>query len=115
MGTDFLRNVRERHTKSWRYGLQHAAADMFAPAKKVRRVVRATGDSGAKVCVQQDLILRLLPGEKVVASAGVHQVATVDKPSKALVKQLKEKHNAARGTVYRVHEDSCSLELLLED
>ena len=55
------------------------------------------------------------PEQKVVASDGVHQVATVDKPPKALVKQLKEQHNAARGTVYRVHEDSQHLELLLED
>lgn len=115
MGTDFLRNKRERHSKAWRTGLQHAAADMFAPAKKVRRVVRATSDSDAKLCPQQDVILRLLPGEKVVASNGVHQVATVDKPPKTLVKRLKEQHNAAHGTVYRVHDDSRNLELLLED
>jgi hypothetical protein len=115
MGTDFLRNKRERHTKSWRFGLQFAAVDMFAPVKKVKRVVRATSDSDAKLCLQQDVMLRLLPGEKVVASDGVHQVATVDKPPKALLTQLKQQHNAARGTVYRLHEGSCSLELLLED
>lgn len=115
MGTDFLRNKRERHSKAWRAGLQYAAQDMFAPANKVRRVVRATSGSDAKLCPQQDVILRLLPGERVVASNGLHQVATVDKPTKALVKQLKEQHNAARGTVHRVHKDSRNLELLLED
>lgn len=115
MGTDFLRNKRERHTKAWRRDLAFAANDMFAGAARVRRVVRATGEQGASLTVQQPVLLRLIPGGKVVASDGVHQVATVDKPSAALLARLKEHHNVAAGKVYRIHARSDALELHLED
>lgn len=115
MGTDFLRNKRDRHFKSWREGAPQAASDMFAQVTKVRRVVRATRDSSARLCIDQGVLLRRTHDGKVVASDGVHQVATVDKPSRALLHKLKVQHDAAFCRVSVVNPESSNLELLLED
>lgn len=115
MGTDFLRNKRERHTKSWRHGLQAAAADMFAQVSKVRRVVRATAECDVKLAKNESVLFRMTPTGKVVASDGVHAVATVEKPSRALLAKLKLHHNTARGKVHRIHPGTGSVDLLLED
>jgi hypothetical protein len=115
MGTDFLRNKRQRHTKSWRYGLRNAAADMFAQVTKVRRVVRAKTDADVKLSPNDSVLFRMTPGGRVVASDGLHPVATVEKPSRALLAKLKLHHNAAHGKVHRIHPGTGSVELLLED
>ena len=115
MGTDFLRNKRERHEKAWRRNLANAANDMFAPAPKVRRVIRAKSEPQLSLVPQQPVLLRLIQGGKVVASDGVHQVATVERPSAALLATLKEHHNVAPGKVRRVNCQTNSVELQLED
>lgn len=115
MGTDFLRNKRDRHFKTWREGAPRAASDMFAQVTKIRRIVRATSDASARLCVDQNVLLRRTHDGKVVASDGVHQVATVDKPPRALLEKLKVQHDAACGRVSRVNPESGNLELLLED
>ncbi|AOS80772.1 MULTISPECIES: hypothetical protein [Hydrogenophaga] len=88
---------------------------MFVQVTKVQRIVRATSGAGARLCVDQNVLLRRLPDGKVVASDGVHQVATVDKPPRALLDKLKAQHDAACGRVSRVSPESGNLELLLED
>ena len=115
MGTDFLRNKRDRHFKSWREGAQLAASDIFAQVTKVRRIVRATSDANTRLCVNQSVLLRRMPDGQVVASDGVHRVAIVDKPSRALLEKLNVQHNAACGRVSRVIPESGNLELQLED
>jgi hypothetical protein len=50
-----------------------------------------------------------------VASDGVHPVATVEKPPRALLAKLKLHHNAAHGKVHRIHPGTGNVELLLED
>lgn len=115
MGTDFLRNKRDRHFKSWREGAPRAASDMFAQVTKVQRIVRATGDANTRLCVNQDVLLRRTPDGKVVASDGVHQVAIVHKPPRALLDKLKAQHDAACGRVSRINLTSGNLELQLED
>lgn len=115
MGTDFLRNKRERHEKSWRRNLATAANDMFAPAPRVRRVIRAKGEPDLSVKPEQPVLLRLIQGGKVVASDGVHKVATVERPSAALLATLKQHHNMAPCKVHRVDQATNNLELQLED
>lgn len=115
MGTDFIRNIRERHKKAWRYGLARVESDWVAQAAPVMRVVRAKQSSGAKLTEDQAVLLRLVSERRVVATAGIHEVATLESPSAALVKSLEARHGMAAAKVHRVFRSAARVDLLMED
>jgi hypothetical protein len=115
MGTDFLRNKRERHTKAWRHGLARTEGDWIADAPRVTRVFRAKAAIPCSLAANQPVVLRLVANNAVVASAGIHEVATLIKPSAALVTQLTQHHGVGAAKVQRVSNSSDRVDLLVED
>jgi hypothetical protein len=115
MGTDFLRNKRERHSKAWRQGIAHTEGDWIAESARVTRVFRAKGVGAAGLAANQPVLLRLVANNKVVASSGVHTVATVDKPSLALVAQLAKSQGVCTAKIQRVSKSNQHLDLLVEE
>jgi ATP-dependent helicase YprA (DUF1998 family) len=115
MGTDFLRNKKERHTKAWRQGISRTESDWITAAPRVTRVFRAKGIGSLQLAANQAVVLRLLAGNRVVASVGVHEVATLVKPSLGLVKRLKESQGIGAATVHRTAASAHRVDLIVEE
>lgn len=115
MGTDFLRNKRERHTKAWRQNLARVEGDWIAQMTPVRRIFRAQGTESLALAANQPVVLRLVSDNQVVASVGVHQIATLLKPSLALVEHLKASHGVGVATVQRAPSSTQRVNLVVED
>lgn len=114
MGTDFLRDKRQRHTKAWLGDMDEASFDLFADVSKLTRIIRARATTPTALVVDQHVTLRLLEDGDVVASDGIHAVASVTKPSVALRQQLKESNGICLAEVRKVSE-SGRIELLIEN
>ena len=115
MGTDFLRNKRERHTKAWRQSIARIEGDWLAQTTPLRRVFRARGAENLSLAANQPVVLRLVSDNQVVASVGVHQVATLLKPSLALVEHLKASHGVGVAKVQRASASTQRVDFVVED
>lgn len=115
MGTDFLRNKRERHTKAWRQGVAQTEGDWIAGTPRIKRVFRAKPEEHAALTVNQEVVLRLVADNKVVASVGVQQVASLVRPTLALVERLKQCHGIGVATVQKTEPSAARLDLVVED
>jgi hypothetical protein len=114
MGTDFLRNKKERFRKAWRHGVAQTESDWLVGTPRVTRVFRATSYGPSTLVVNQSVQLRLVADNQVIASAGLTQVARLVKPSTALLEQLHRHHGVGTATVQRVSPASCRVDLLIE-
>ena len=101
MGNDYLASKKDRETKAWRRGVAQTEGDWLAGESRVKRVFRAKGAGPCGLTVDQPVVLRLVSDNQVVVSAGVHAVATLSKPSLALVEHLKRSHGVGLATVQR--------------
>lgn len=116
MGTDFLKNVRDRHQKAWRRNMLRAAnADLFVAAAPVRRVVKAKCEADVRLKRNEQVLLRLMPTGSVAVCQGVFQVAEIQKPRKSLVLKMQEHQSMAFGQVRRVKPKEHLLEVTLEE
>jgi hypothetical protein len=115
MGTDFLRNKKERFSKAWRHGVAQTESDWLASTPRVTRVFRAKSDGPCTLAANQPVLLRLVADNQVVASSGVALVATLVKPSTALLEQLRGRQGVGTATVQRVSAASCRVDLLVEE
>lgn len=115
MGTDFLRNKRARHTKAWRQGVTQMEGDWIAGAPRIKRVFRAKPEENTALAVNQEVVLRLVADNQVVASVGVQKVASLIKPSLALVERLKQCHGIGVATVQKTEPTAARLDLVVED
>lgn len=114
MGTDFLRDKRQRHTKAWREDMNDASFDLLADVSRLTRIVRARATTPTALVLDQHLTLRLLEGGEVVASDGIHAVASVINPSMALRQQLSDSNGICLAEVRKISE-SGRIELLIEN
>lgn len=116
MGTDFLRNKRDRHKKSWRRNVAWAgSSDLFVANAPVRRVFKAKCDADVRLKRNEQVLLRLLPTGSVAVCQGVFQVAEIEKPRKSLVLKMKERQCLAYGQVRRVKPKEHLLEVTVEE
>lgn len=116
MGTDFLKNKRDRHRKAWRRNVMNAAnGDLFVAAAPVRRVVKAKCEADVRLKRNDQVLLRLTPTGSVAVCQGVFQVAEIEKPRKSLVLKMKDRQCMAYGQVRRVKAKEQLLEVALED
>ncbi len=116
MGTDFLRNKRERFIKAWRHGVAQTESDWLAVASpRIKRVFRAKSDGPCLLAANQPVLLRLVADNQVVASAGIALVATLVKPSTALLEQLRNRQGLGTAVVQRVSADTGRVDLLVEE
>lgn len=115
MGTDFLRDKRERHTKAWRQGIARTEGDWIADAPRVTRVFRAKSAGATELAANQPVGLRLIADNQVVATDGVHAVATLLKPSLALVEKLKRSQGLGSAKIQRASKSSDRVDLVVEE
>jgi len=115
MGTDFLRNKKERHTKAWRHGIARTEGDWLADSPRVTRVFRAKGAGAVRLAANQSVVLRLVANNQVVASVGIHEVATLVRPSLALVEQLKKSQGMGTARVQRAPLSADRVDLAVEE
>jgi hypothetical protein len=115
MGTDFLRNKRERFTKAWRHGVAQTESDWLVGTPRISRVFRARSDGPCLLTANQSVLLRLLADNQVVASAGISAVATLVRPSTALLEQLRNRQGFGTAVVQRVSPDVGRVDLLVEE
>jgi len=115
MGTDFLRDKRERHTKAWRHDILRVQGDWVADAPKVKRVYRARASGLVRLLPNQRVVLRLIATDQVVASIGVCEVATITKPPEALVQQLRDSQGVKSAKVEKSSNTTLRVDLLVED
>jgi len=115
MGTDFLRNKRERFTKAWRHGVAQTESDWLAAGQRVTRVFRAKSDGPCTLTPNQSVLLRLVADNQVIASTGISQVATLVKPSTALLEKLRVRQGVGMAVVQRVSATSSRVDLLVEE
>jgi len=115
MGNDYLASKKDRETKAWRRGVAQTQGDWVAGESRVKRVFRAKGTGPCGLAVNQPVVLRLVSDNQVVVSAGVHAVATLAKPSPALVEHLKQSDGVGLATVQRVSKSADRVELVTEE
>lgn len=115
MGTDFLRNKKERFNKAWRHGVGQTESDWVAGTPRVTRVFRARSDGPCTLAAKQPVLLRLVTDSQVIASTGVTQVATLMKPSTALLEQLRGRQGVGTAVVKRVSAATGRVDLLVEE
>lgn len=115
MGTDFLRNKKERFTKAWRHGVAQTESDWLATSPRVMRVFRAKSYEPCTLATNQSVLLRLVAGNQVIASSGIAQVATLVKPSAALLEQLRSRQGVGTAVVQRVSAAASRVDLLVEE
>lgn len=115
MGTDFLRNKKERFSKAWRYGLAQTESDWLAAGHRVTRVYRAKSDGPCSLAANQPVLLRLVADNQVVATAGIVQVATLVKPSTALLERLRTRQGIGTAVVRRVSLATSRVDLQVEE
>ena len=115
MGTDFLRNKRERFTKAWRHGIAQTESDWLVASPRIKRVYRARSDGPCLLAANQPVLLRLVADNQVVASAGIAQVATLVKPSTVLLEQLRKRQGLGTAVVQRVTADTGRVDFLVEE
>ena len=115
MGTDFLRNKRERHKKAWRHGIARVENDWIAGVPRVTRVFRAKCDGPIGLAVNQTVVLRLVGDNQVVASVGIHELATLVRPSLALVDRLKASQGMGVAKVQRASSSAHRVDLVVEE
>ena len=115
MGTDFLRNKKERFTKAWRHGVAQTESDWLAACPRVTRVFRATSDGNCSLAANQPVLLRLVADNQIIASTGIVQVATLVKPSSALLEHLRCREGVGTAVVQRVSATTSRVDLLVEE
>lgn len=116
MGTDFLKNKRDRHKKSWRRNVAWAANnDLFVASAPVRRVVKAKCEADVRLKRNEPVLLRLMPTGSVAVCQGVFQVGEIEKPRKSLVLKMKDRQCMAYGQVRRVKPKEHLLEVTVEE
>lgn len=115
MGTDFLRDKKQRHTKAWRQGIARTEADWIVDTPRVTRVFRAKSAGVTRLAANQPVGLRLVANNQVIATDGIHAVATLLKPSLALVEQLKRSQGLGSAKVQQASESSDRVDLVVEE
>lgn len=115
MGTDFLRNKKERFSKAWRHGVAQTESDWLAAGQRVTRVYRAKSDGPCSLAANQPVLLHLVADNQVVATAGIVQVATLVKPSTALLERLRTRQGVGTAVVQRVSPATSRVDLQVEE
>lgn len=115
MGTDFLRNKKERFTKAWRHGVVRTESDWLPTGQRVTRVYRAKSDGPCSLAANQPVLLRLVADNQVVATAGIVQVATLVKPSTALLELLRTRQGVGTAVAQRVSPTTSRVDLQVEE
>ncbi|MFT7773237.1 hypothetical protein [Roseateles sp.] len=114
MGTEFIRNQKAQFTRGWRKGISHIQDDWISGSTRVTRLFRAKVDGPMSLRADQSVLLRLVSDTQVVATVGVHQMASLVKPSLALVERLKSSLGVGIAKVHRVSEATRRVDLLVE-
>lgn len=116
MGTDFIRNKRQQHTKAWSHQYQQRAGDMFGGAERTSVFVfRASMDRSAVLPPGTEVLIRRLDDGAVAISQDICQVGHVAIPSSDLLHFLEVNDGVLAGRVYESFADVGIVDIQIEE
>lgn len=106
MGTDFIRNKRQQHSKAWSAQFRSRSVDLFAGTEPApRQVFRATNLPGHILRPGDEVIVRTMGDGTVVVTRDISQVAVVHSPAPNLLNVVEQHDGLMQGTVYQCFEE----------